>query len=204
MSLVRTPHSFSRALPSVDPLLGESFAGFVYDVDQRVRAGVSDDVELCEQLQGPLAHLVADPAWIPAELVVPAQVGYRRECLYQAPDAAFSIGVFTWKPGHKSRIHDHHAWAVLGNMTGTLRAEQFLAVNPGRVFKRCEDTLLGAGEVVWSTPDTGDIHRISVASEEISISIHIYGCSFSQVNREYYIDIAEEATPILRDSLVSS
>ena len=55
-----------------------------------------------------------------------------------------------------------------------------------------DDDLLHPGEVLFSTQGTGDIHRISVASKEKSISLHVYGCRFDAVNREYYADISEE------------
>jgi 3-mercaptopropionate dioxygenase len=177
----------------VEPRLGKQFAAFVSVANRIVRSPGLNAGEICSELELALKPLLADRAWIPADLTVPAATEYRRECLYEAHDGAFSIGVFTWVPRHISRIHDHYAWAVLGNITGILRSENFLAVTPGRVVKHVADDLLHPGGVLWSTPETGDIHRVSVASsEEKSISIHVYGSRFDAVNREYYTDIADE------------
>ena len=188
MSPLSLPNEVAAPHTLVDPRLGRAFAAFVTLTDHIVRAFAANEVELCARLKDSLALLVADNRWIPAELTAPAHGEYRRECLYEAHDGAFSIGVFTWVPGHTSRIHDHHSWAVLGNMTGTLRSENFLSVTPGLAFKHTTDDLLEPGTVLWSTQATGDIHRVSVASSEKSTSIHIYGCRFDAVNRDYYTE----------------
>lgn len=172
-----------------DARFGPRFAEFVALTNLMVRTLSEDQPELCARVTAQLRSLLADDKWIPADLTVPVENTYRRECLYEAHDGSFSIGVFTWVAGHVSRIHDHHSWAVLGNITGTLRSENFLSVSPGRAFKHTEDDLLQPGQALWSTRNTGDIHRVSVASPQTSTSIHVYGCSFDAVNREYYAEI---------------
>ena len=171
------------------PRLHGGFAAFLEEVDGLVRlSGLSDPV-LCAALIRELRPLLIDAGWVPPELTEPVPAPYRRECLYEAPDGLYSVGLFTWYPGRCSRIHDHYGWSIVGNITGVLCSEHFLAVDPGRAVKNLADTLLRPGEVLASTPGTGDIHRISVASPRKSVSIHLYGSRFDAVNRAYYTEV---------------
>ena len=194
MSMVTQPISVYGGIPAVDPRFGPRFAAFVTLADSIIRAYAYDEVLLCELLTIRIPELLLDASWIPESLTLPTEEHYRRECLYQAEDGAFSVGVFTWMPGHRSRIHDHHSWAVLGNVSGILRSENFLSMHPGRAFKHAPDHLLEPGQALWSTRTTGDIHRVSVASQQKSTSIHIYGCRFDAVNRAYYDEQCSEET----------
>ncbi len=164
----------------------QQFADFVVTVDQLVRTHSDDETILCRLLTQHVRPLLKLGHALPESFTKPNGQPYRRELLHEAEDGAFSIGAFTWFPNHASRIHDHHSWAVLGNMTGMLRSENFLVVTPDHVAKHAPDNFIPAGAVMWSTRATGDIHRISVASKEQSTSIHIYGCRFEAVNRNYY------------------
>jgi 3-mercaptopropionate dioxygenase len=175
------------------PRLRGDFAAFLEEVDALVRLSGLSDPALCTALSRELRPLLNDARWVPAELTGPVGASYRRECLYEAPDGAYSVGLFTWYPGRRSRIHDHYGWSIVGNMTGVMRSEHFLAVDPGRAVRHLPDSMLRPGEVSASTPGTGDIHRISVASPGKSVSIHLYGSRFDAVNRAYYTEIEEQA-----------
>jgi predicted metal-dependent enzyme (double-stranded beta helix superfamily) len=177
------------------PRLHKRFAVFVDECDVLIRTSGLNEIRLCKSLARGLRPLLIDTTWIPPGLIAPAISPYRRECLYEAPDGIFSIGIFSWSAGHRSRIHDHYGWSVLGNMSGVLRSEQFHAVGPGLVRKSSSDRILYPGAGMVSSPTMGDIHRISVDSHDRSISIHIYGSRFDAVNREYYVeDDADQAS----------
>jgi predicted metal-dependent enzyme (double-stranded beta helix superfamily) len=171
----------------------EGLAVFLEEVDRLVRLSGLSDLMLCAELSRELRPLLDDARWVPAELTESVGVSYRRECLYEAPDGAYSVGLFTWYPGRRSRIHDHSGWSIVGNITGVLRTEHFLAVDAGRAVKQLPDTLLKPGEVLAGTPGAGDIHRVSVASPTMSVSIHLYGSRFDAVNRAYYTEVEERA-----------
>ena len=174
----------SVQIAALEPLVAR-----IYELVDNV--GLSD-IERCQAVTAALAPLVADGSWIPAALVVPVSPGYRRELLFEDAEGAFSIGCFTWAPGERSVIHDHHAWSVMGGVSGVMRSENFLPLSPGRALKTADDDILRSGELNWSTPESGDIHRVSAASVEPSTSIHIYGCRFNAVNRNIYTDAADE------------
>ena len=103
--------------------------------------------------------------------------------LHTEPDGAFSVLGLVWRPGQTTRIHDHITWCVVGVLAGVEHEELYdEALNP-----------LGArdglpGEVSGFAPP-GDIHRIRNDSDEIAISLHIYGTDISRIGssaRRYY------------------
>jgi predicted metal-dependent enzyme (double-stranded beta helix superfamily) len=103
--------------------------------------------------------------------------------LHAEPDGTFSILGLVWRPGQTTRIHDHITWCVVGVLAGTEHEELFdEALNP--VGTRNAQP----GEVSGFAPP-GDIHRIRNDSNEIAISLHVYGTDVTRVGssaRRYY------------------
>jgi predicted metal-dependent enzyme (double-stranded beta helix superfamily) len=113
---------------------------------------------------------------------------YRSHVLHTEPDGTFSIVALVWRPGQVTPIHDHVTWCAFGVMQG---------VEYDEVFALDEESgcLIAAGANVNRTGDVsgfappGDIHRVSNASHETAISIHIYGTGVSRIGssvRRYY------------------
>jgi predicted metal-dependent enzyme (double-stranded beta helix superfamily) len=137
------------------------------------------------------AALVADQlrTHLPGtEILTPDQrLGYpdrvAGHLLHTEPDGAFSILGLVWRPGQTTRIHDHITWCVVGVLAGTEHEELYdEALSP--VGTRDGSS----GEVSGFAPP-GDIHRIRNISDEIAISLHIYGTDISRVGssaRRFY------------------
>ena len=98
-------------------------------------------------------------------------------------DGTFSILGLVWRPGQTTRIHDHITWCVVGVLAGIEHEELFdESLNPMGVRNS------QPGEVSGFAPP-GDIHRIRNDSNEIAISLHIYGTDITRVGtsaRRYY------------------
>lgn len=132
----------------------------------------------CPDVAVKLAVLIADDCWLAAEWRTPSAESYRRQCLYQSPDGAFSIGCFVWSPHQATPIHDHRAWGVIGVLAGSITSESFSKSPSGLIGTAPQP--LAAGSVAWVHPAEGDIHRIG-GGEHGGISIHVYGCGFDTV-----------------------
>jgi predicted metal-dependent enzyme (double-stranded beta helix superfamily) len=103
--------------------------------------------------------------------------------LHVEPDGSFSITAVVWRPGQTTRIHDHTTWCVFGVLQGVEHEEIFdadlylIGHNEGRV-----------GDVNGFAPP-GDIHRVHNTSDEVAITLHIYGTDVTRVGssvRRYY------------------
>ena len=77
-----------------------------------------------------LAHLVKDPDFLES-LILPLLVEARsREDWYVAhrhgaEDGSFSLQVFVWPPGTRTKIHDHSAWGAYYCAIGSVLEERY-------------------------------------------------------------------------------
>jgi predicted metal-dependent enzyme (double-stranded beta helix superfamily) len=103
--------------------------------------------------------------------------------LHVEPDGSFSITAVVWRPGQITRIHDHTTWCVFGVLEGVEHEEVFdadlnlIGSNEGHV-----------GDVTGFAPP-GDIHRVHNTSDEVAITLHIYGTDVTRIGssvRRYY------------------
>ena len=137
------------------------------------------------------AQLVADQlrAHLPGpEILTPEQRlgspdNAASHTLHVEPDGSFSIIAVVWRPGQITRIHDHTTWCVFGVLQGVEHEEVFNA----------DLNLIGhnvgmVGEVNGFAPPS-DIHRVHNTSDEVTITLHIYGTDVTRVGssvRRYY------------------
>ena len=111
----------------------------------------------------------------------PAADHYRQHVLHIDPHGRFSVVALVWLPGHETPIHDHIAWCVAGVLTGREREHRYERLTrPGeRGLLRADATVLNeVGEVSVLT-DGPDIHQVTCASDDKTISIHVYGADIT-------------------------
>jgi predicted metal-dependent enzyme (double-stranded beta helix superfamily) len=109
--------------------------------------------------------------------------GYRSHTLHVEPDGSFSIVALVWRPGQRTRIHDHVTWCAFAVIQGAEQEELFDA----------ELNLIGrsvnhVGDVSGFAPP-GDIHRVHNTTGGTAISIHVYGTDVTRIGssaRRYY------------------
>jgi 3-mercaptopropionate dioxygenase len=107
---------------------------------------------------------------------------YATHPLHIEPNA-FTIVALVWRPGQRTRIHDHISWCVFGVIQGFEHEELF-----DRNLKRLGTSESYPGDVSGFAPP-GDIHRVRNVSDTTAISLHIYGADLSRVGtsvRRYY------------------
>lgn len=139
----------------------------------------------CPDIAPHLAALIAEQGWLSDEQQLPDPAAYRRQCLYEHPQARFSIGCFVWAPGQRTPIHDHRSWGVIGVLSGSITSETF--VQDGAGLRGEVPVEIAHRNVAWVHPRLGDIHRIG-GGPQGGISIHVYGCGFQTVCQTLYPD----------------
>src|SRR3954447_5056592 len=147
-----------------------------------VRTAVSahaDWTETAELVAEQLRRALPSPEILSAE----QRSGRGSHTLHVEPDGSFSIIGLVWEPGQITPIHDHTTWCVFGVLQGVEQEELFDAqLQP---LGRSENH---AGDVSGFAPP-GDIHRVHNTTEEIAISIHVYGTDVTRIGsraRRYY------------------
>jgi predicted metal-dependent enzyme (double-stranded beta helix superfamily) len=111
----------------------------------------------------------------------PAADHYRQHLLHIDPLGRFSVVALVWLPGHETPIHDHIAWCVAGVLTGLEREHRYERLTtPGeRGLLRAGETVLNEVGEVSVLAEGPDIHQVSCASGDKTISIHVYGADIT-------------------------
>ncbi len=141
-----------------------------------------------------LDRLIREPAvlaWIPLLLGRKSEswyVAHRREAL----DGSYSLQVFVWPPGSRTRIHDHSSWGAYCCALGTIFEERYERLDDGS--QRDHARLRKAWGWAWRERDgtstvlpyEGGIHRIGNPGDKTAISVHLYGPRISDIDGRDY------------------
>ncbi len=122
--------------------------------------------------------------------------GYVCEVLHAEPDGSFSVCTLVWRPGQQTPIHDHVTWCVLAVLQGSEFEELFALTDQGRGLEQIAAVDNQVGEISAFAPP-GDIHRVRNSSDQVAISLHIYGADItrlgSSVRRTYDLPVLAPA-----------
>jgi 3-mercaptopropionate dioxygenase len=98
---------------------------------------------------------------------------------------------FVWGPGHRTPVHDHTVWGLVGLLRGAERCDEF-AVQQGLPVATGQSHVMQPGDIEAVSPTVGDWHRVSAAlPDRPSISIHVYGANIGAVRRHRLDDAGQ-------------
>jgi len=155
--------------------------GFVADMTRLVERHGADEARMLDEGERLLRALVERDGWLPDEFAAPAPESYRQYLLYCDPLERFSVVSFVWMPGHRTPIHDHTVWGLVGVMRGEELCEEYSSTVTMTGSHRSR-----RGDVDRVSPRIGDIHVVSNAGPETAVSIHVYGANIGAVRRHSY------------------
>jgi predicted metal-dependent enzyme (double-stranded beta helix superfamily) len=152
----------------------------------RLVTGARSEAEILVEGSQILAHLLARDIWLPEAFAQPSPERYSQYLLHCDSEERFSIVSFVWGPGQQTPVHNHTVWGLVGVLRGAERAQRY-AIHEGALVLDGEETLLERGGVEAISPTIGDIHKVSNAySDQVSISIHVYGANIGAVRRSTF------------------
>jgi predicted metal-dependent enzyme (double-stranded beta helix superfamily) len=143
----------------------------------------ADWAATAQLVAGQLRLHLPTPDVLTAEQRLGSPDHYTAHNLFVEPDGSFSIVALVWRPGQRTRIHDHVTWCAFAVIQGVEHEELFDA--DLNLIARSANH---AGDVSGFAPP-GDIHRVHNTTVETAISIHVYGTDVSRVGssaRRYY------------------
>ena len=171
---------------------------FIKEVEILVKK-VQDEFELTAKIATFMNPILENPFLLTKEQLLVKKDGFTLNRVHIATDESFSIGVGIWDVGQTTPIHDHGTWGVIGIYRGMEKEESFsnigtrkngsmVKINPiGNRLAKPGDTF------VCCTKDT-DLHRVSCASDEPVIGIHVYGGDLAKIPRFKYDETSGEVT----------
>ena len=154
---------------------------FVLGMTQLVGRHGADEPRMLDEGEKLLKALISKDDWLPDEYAAPSPESYRQYLLYCDPLERFSVVSFVWMPGHRTPIHNHTVWGLVGVMRGQECCEEF-----DSSIKKTKIHYSNPGEVDRVSPSIGDIHVVSNAGTETALSIHVYGANIGAVRRHTY------------------
>jgi predicted metal-dependent enzyme (double-stranded beta helix superfamily)/rhodanese-related sulfurtransferase len=133
-----------------------------------------------------LKDLIKTDNWLPGEYAQPHPEFYQQYLLYVDPYSRFSVVSFVWGPGQVTPIHNHTVWGLVGVLRGAEYAQAYEKIN-GKYIPVGEPVKMVAGDVEAVSPTVGDLHKVENAfTDEVSISIHVYGANIGKVQRNVF------------------
>jgi predicted metal-dependent enzyme (double-stranded beta helix superfamily) len=148
-----------------------------------------DEATLLDRGRGLLASLVAQDDWLPDDLAQPDPHRYQQYLLHCDSRQRFSVVSFVWGPGQRTPIHDHRVWGLIGMLRGAEYSQNFTRDAQGALQPSGAPVRLAPGQVEAVSPRIGDIHQVSNAfSDQVSVSIHVYGGNIGAVKRAVYAE----------------
>lgn len=134
-----------------------------------------------------LSELVAHDDWLPQECAVPHPDHYQQHLIYLDPEDRFSMISAVWGPGQSVPPHDHLVWGLVGQLRGSETSVDYELGEAGKPMVPGKKTQLLPGQVLAVSPSIGDIHSVGNSSQnEVSVSIHVYGCNIGTIERHMF------------------
>ena len=149
----------------------------------RLATRTDDEPTLLAEGRRELAALLAAPDWLPPAFAQPRADRYAQYLLHADPFERFSVVSFVWSPGHRTPVHDHTVWGLVGVLRGAERCDEY-RLQDGRPVPTGQHHVMRPGDIEAVSPTVGDWHRVSHAGEPgAAVSIHVYGANIGAVRR---------------------
>ncbi len=99
--------------------------------------------------------------------------------VYRSDKNKFVVQVFTWSSGSSTPVHDHETWGLMGIYRNSLRVAEYSYHNKN--IGITQEYVAQKGDICYFPPDE-DIHQIENDTNNVSISIHVYGKNIDEYN----------------------
>lgn len=154
---------------------------FVQDLTRAVERHGADEPRMLDEGERLLRGLISHDDWLPEAYAQPSADSYRQYLLYCDPLERFSVASFVWMPGHRTPIHDHTVWGLVGVLRGAEMCEEY-----STSIEKTHAHESKPGDIDRVSPSVGDIHVVSNAGSQVAVSIHVYGANIGAVRRHVY------------------
>lgn len=145
-----------------------------------------DEATIIRETSTLLKTLISTDEWLPDFCTQPHPKYYQQYLLHADPLERFSVVSFVWGPEHKTPVHDHGVWGVIGMLRGQEQSQFYSRSADGKLTPVGNPVILTQGNIETVSPRHGDIHQVENACADPSISINVYGANIGAVARHAY------------------
>lgn len=149
-------------------------------VDRLDAAVSAPQDELPDAVTAALGEAVAADAWLLPEQQRASHDHYARHVIYADPEDRYTIVSIAWGSGQQSPIHGHHTWCGVAVYRGTV-VETFYEVAGNNAPPRALRSMVRQPGTLSFDADLKGVHRIANATQDVAVSIHIYGVGGARI-----------------------
>lgn len=164
-------------------------ADFISEL-QNISSLSHSDTHIIQATMPLMQDLVATCDWLPAQYFDYDQTrGYTAYLIHEEHDHRLQVNIVTWRPNFELPPHDHGTWAILGILMGVERNVIWRRLDDGATPGYAEivqedELLIQPGEVIVLGPH--EIHSVKNMTDDIGVSIHIYGMNLNYTGRSQF------------------
>lgn len=161
----------------------------VTQLAQRLNAALTGPSEhFAERITDALQLSVATRDWLPPDQMTPGDRQYARHVVYADPAGRYTVVAIVWAKDQCSTVHSHHTWCGVAVYRGDIEETFFRGPDSGNRPVPVNTITRNVGSLSFDLQGHG-IHQIANRSQDVAVSIHIYGIAeggiSSRVNRVY-------------------
>ena len=167
---------------------------------RRVCSETCDEKEILSKVRKLAIRAAANRAtWLTDSMYqADSDQGFGVHLLHEEPDHTLAVFAVSWLPNRGTNPHDHGTWAVVVGLDGPERNEFWERTDDrSRVgyaeLRRVGSKVFGADEVV--AMPAGAIHSVWNDSDQVTVSLHIYGKHVNHTERSQYNPDRRTETP---------
>jgi len=162
-----------------------NFIDFAHDLEKVVSFGESYE-EIIKESVPCMAKLIRNRNLFTPDYLDGLLNGESNPYLYKSERNEFVVKVFVWEPGSRTPIHDHLTWGLMGIYHNSLKVDEyellFLDEAGNYDLSLIDSFSAPAGGICSVSPPDNDIHRVCNPTEELTVSIHVYGNRLAEFN----------------------
>ncbi|WP_419418406.1 cupin [Legionella sp. D16C41] len=143
---------------------------------------------------------VKEPTWLSEQFKqVNNLSGFSSWLIHEEPNHSLAVNLVAWEPGREITPHDHNTWAVVGCVCGIEENYFWTRLDDGLIpdyaeLKREEPAIVcHPGEVISIAAN--QIHSVINKTNDIAVSLHVYGMNLNFTNRLQYDPLNKRAKP---------
>jgi len=106
---------------------------------------------------------------------------YTRHVLYAHPAGLFTVVALVWRPGQMTPVHGHYTWCSYVILQGSMTEDHYVWDRTARRAVLAGQVSRDEGDTAGSHAGLENIHRLRNTSEDVAVSIHVYGVDAPRV-----------------------
>jgi predicted metal-dependent enzyme (double-stranded beta helix superfamily) len=173
------------------------FVGDVRDITKES----TDDKSIIDQVRPLAKRLALDKSWLQDRFYqAGAEQGFGVHLLHEDKDHTLAVFAVSWLPKRGTPPHNHGTWAVVAGVVGPEKNTFWERTDDGSragyaELKKVGEWVCGVGDVVAMLRD--DIHGVINETDNVTLSLHIYGKHINYTGRSQFDPDKKTETPFV-------